>query len=396
MEGGSTMRTISVHGTVAPGYEAVAEAFERNFRERGELGAAFAATLDGAPVVDLWGGLASSAEGRPWTADTPVLVFSGTKALVAVCMLMLVERGQLDLEEPVATYWPEFAANGKSATTVADVLGHRSRLPALRAPVTEADLADSAKMVALLAEQAPERDPRCASIYHGITFGWLCGELVRRVDGRSVGRFFAEEVAAPLGLDIWIGLPADRLASVAVMEYAPDWGTNPGLRPEETAKDDLLDVIYNNPVLYPPDRVIWNEPKLLTAEIPAINGVGTPRSVARLFGCLARGGELDGVRLLSAETIELGRAELSRAEAMGRGVRVFAAGFQLQNPAHLLGPPPDAFGHDGAGGSALGAWPTERVGFSYAMNLMCDVVGDDLPDPRAQDLLETLHDCVHG
>jgi CubicO group peptidase (beta-lactamase class C family) len=381
-----------VGGGVAPGFEEVARTFEQNFHDRSEIGAAFAATRDGRLVVDVWGGLADSARKRRWERNTPVLLFSGTKALVAVCLLILLERGEIELDAPVARYWPEFGAKGKATISVADICAHRARLPALRQQVTEADLTDPIEMAALLADQAPETDPRCDFIYHAITYGWLCGELVRRVDGRSIGRFFAEEVASRLELDIWIGLPKEKLGDVAVMRYPSNWAESFESDQEATARDDLLDSVLNNPVLYPRDRVIWNSPELLRAEIPAINGVGTPRSVARLFGCLARGGEIDGIRLLRPETIELGRVELSRgSNILSMGVRAFAVGFQLQTSARLFGPPADAFGHDGFGGSVLGSWPTERIGFSYAMNQMNP---DEPSDPRAQSLLSSLYECV--
>lgn len=381
-------------GFVAPGFERVAEAFEQNFSDRAELGAAFAATQDGEQVVDLWGGFAESSEAREWERDTPVLLFSGTKALVAICMLMLVERGELDLHAPVARFWPEFGGRGKSEITVGDVVAHRSRLPVLREPVEQADLADPGKMADLLARQAPETDPRCAFAYHGITYGWLCGELVRRVDGRGVGQFFAEEVAEKLGLDIWIGLPPEQFDRVAVIEYTEEWHSTSERESELIANDELFDALCKNPVLYPPERVIWNSAELLAAEIPAINGVGTPRSVARLFGFLACGGESKGIRLLRQETVELGRTELSRGpDVFGKGSLAFAVGFQLQTSARAFGPPADAYGHTGAGGSALGCWPTERVGFSYAMNRMRP---DDPPDPRRAALLSALWECVQG
>jgi CubicO group peptidase (beta-lactamase class C family) len=385
---------VVLSGNVAPGFEPVADEFRRNFAERSELGAAFAATLDGEVIVDLWGGFTDPDRKRVWDADTPVLLFSGTKTLVAVCLLMLLERGELELQVPVAHYWPEFGANGKAEITVADLVSHRARLPAMRVKVDEEELAEPVKMAELLAAQAPETDRRCGFIYHAITYGWLCGELLRRVDGRSLGRFFAEEIAEPLGLEIWIGLPPERLADVATMVYSADFAPDIEHESALIAEDDLLNAICNNPVLYPPDRVIWNSPRLLSAEIPAINGVGTPRSVARLFGCLARGGEIEGVRLLEPETIEVGRRELSRGHnVLGSGPIAFGFGFQLQTSTRTYGPPADAFGHDGFGGSRVGAWPSDRVGFCYAMNYM---MPDDRPDPRGKALLWALYSCVEG
>src|SRR3954447_8168956 len=193
----------SIGGFVAPGFEPVREAFERNFSERGELGAAFAAVRDGEPVVDLWGGVADRASGRPWREDTIVTIFSGTKGFVAACMLLLIQRGQLELDAPVARYWPEFAQAGKAHVRVRDVVAHTVRLPYVATPVTWQEATDDVRMAELLAAQPQNTDPRAAYSYHALTFGWLCGELLRRVDGRSIGRFLADEVTGPLGLDVW-------------------------------------------------------------------------------------------------------------------------------------------------------------------------------------------------
>ena len=206
-----------VHGFVAAGFDVVAEEFERNFAERGELGAAFAAVRDGEPVVDLWGGVADRAAGRAWREDTLQVIFSGTKGLVAVCVLIAIERGLLELEAPVARYWPEF---GKEDIRVRDVVSHTARLPGIDEPVGIDQFADAALMTRLLERQAPSEDPRASLCYHAFTYGWLCGELIRRVDGRPIGRFFAEEVAAPLELELWIGLPDEYETRVSTIEVA--------------------------------------------------------------------------------------------------------------------------------------------------------------------------------
>jgi CubicO group peptidase (beta-lactamase class C family) len=385
-------KDVGIGGFVAPGYKRVADVFERNFTERGEVGAAFAAMRDGELVVDLWGGWADEAARRPWEEDTLQLVFSGTKGLVATCLLMLIDRGQLALDDPVAKHWPEFAARGKEHVTVADIASHRSRLPAIRRHVTERELADDVLLARLLADQPQETDPRAELAYHALTYGWLCGELIRRATGRSVGTFFAEEVAAPLGLELWIGLPESEEPRVATLVYGPRWGANaPG--DEQLAADDLLASIWNNPRVYPRERIIWNERSLHAAEVPGANAIGTARSIARLYGCLARGGELDGVRLMAPETIALGRRELSRFEDLfNTHPMAFGVGFQLQTELMAYGPTSESFGHGGAGGSIHAAWPNERVGLSYAMNQL----RDDIPDPRSRALLSALHECVAG
>jgi CubicO group peptidase (beta-lactamase class C family) len=247
-------------------------------------------------------------------------------------------------------------------------------------------------MATLLAGQPPEEDPRAADAYHLFTFGWLCGELVRRVDGRSVGRFFAEEVAAPLDLDVWIGLPAEMEPRVATLQYAPSWGQRIRSDAQAPAHDELYDRTWNNPPLFPPGELPWNRPDLHQAEIPAIGAIGTPRSLARLYGCLARGGELDGVRLLAADTLTRGREPLAvRLEPLLDEPQAFGTGFALQTEPRPFGPPSDAFGHRGAGGSVHCAWPSQGIGLSYAMNSLSD---DEPVDPRADALLTALFEAA--
>lgn len=383
---------MTVEGLVAPGYEAVRDVFELNFTERGEVGAAFAAVRDGEPVVDLWGGYRDPDHLTPWTRDTLTVVFSGTKGLVALCLLMLVDRSLLDPDAPVSHYWPEFAAAGKADMTVSMVASHRARLPGIRTVLKVEDVLDDVRMAELLAAQAPERDPRAGDVYHAFTFGWLCGELIRRVDGRSVGRFFAEEVAMPLGVEIWIGLPAVLEPRVSTLRYAEGWGAEL-FDEQRLANDELLRTVWANPPLLMPSHLPFNSQAFHAAEIPGAGAIATARSMARLYGCLARGGELDGIRLLSDTTLDRGRAYLtSRREPLANELNAFGIGFELQTQNLPLGPPPNAFGHGGAGGSQHGAWPSERVGFSYCMNHMRD---DAVVDPRSQSLLTALHEALH-
>lgn len=383
---------MPIEGHVEAGFEGVADAFRANFTERGELGAAFAACQGGRKLVDLWGGLADRDSAMPWRQDTLQLIFSGTKGLVATCLLMLIDRGQLALDDPVCRHWPEFAAGGKQEISVADVVSHQARLPGIREPLREIDLTDDVLIARLLAAQAPETDPRAQSAYHGLTYGWLCGELIRRVDGRSVGRFFAEEVASPLKLELWIGLPAAYEPRVSTLLYAHDWRWSATYDKEEVDKDPLLASLENPPVLTE-GRMPWNARAFHAAEIPAVNAIGTARSIARLYACLAGGGELDGVRLMAPATIELGRAELSRfTDQFIDNEFAFAAGFELQTKHMELGPPQNAFGHGGAGGSIHAAWPDQQIGVSYAMNEL----RNDYPegDPRPRALLRALYDAL--
>jgi len=371
-----------VSGFVAPGYEAVRDAFEENFVARGEVGAAFAAVRDGAPVVDLWGGLADRAGGRPWAEDTLQLFYSGTKGMVAICLLMLIERGRLRLDDPVSRHWPEF---GKPGILVRNIVSHTARLPGIDTPIGIDDLVDDRRMAAILAAQAPSADPRTAISYHALTYGWLCGELIRRVDGRSVGRFFAEEVAGPLGAEVWIGLPEAEEPRVSVLELAPDWGQAAPQPADAFEADPLLRSVWGNPVIFDRAAFFWNERRVHAAEIPGASGIATMRGVARIYGCLAAGGS----PLLEEETIRLGRTQLSAGyDALNDLHWRFGVGFQLPSESIYFGPAGDAFGHGGAGGSHHGAWPSLGIGYSYAMNQMRDGAR---PDPRAAALLEALH-----
>jgi CubicO group peptidase (beta-lactamase class C family) len=377
-----TADASTVEGEVASGFEPVAEAFAAEVPADGP-GAAFAAYVDGQPVVDVWRGTADD-RGQPWQRDTVCLVASGTKGVVATAMLILIERDQLTLASPVARYWPEFAAEGKESVTVADVVAHTAGLPGVVAPLSVADIADPPRIEAYLAAQAPIV-PVGAATYHALTYGWLCDALVRRVDGRSIGRFVADEIAAPLGLDLSIGTPAERARRAAEMRQAPNYALSAFLTDGEP--DPRLAYVYGNP----PILGGWNDPAMLALEVPGANCVTTARSLARLYGCLAMGGELDGVRLLQPETVELGRRQLSAGEdpLSGRFLR-FGVGFELAPNPSELGPAADAFGHTGSGGSSHGAWPSRRTGFSFTMSEM----RPENDDGRAGRILATLHAAV--
>jgi len=356
---------------VEPGFELVAEEFERNFAQRDEHGAAFAAVVDGELVVDLWGGTADETAGAPWHEDTACVVFSGAKGLLAVCLLLLIERGELDLDAPVARYWPEF---GKERLLVRHAVSHTAGLPGIRAPVALADLLDYTRMTALLSAEEPWWEPGTRLAYHVLTFGWLCGELVRRVDHRTVGTFFADEVAGPLGLELWLGLPEAVEPRVARLrradDYRPSWGAD---------ADPLVENVYGNPPFLTGEEFPWNDSAFHAAEIPGANAIGTARSIARLYGCLDR--------LLEEKTLRLGRTALARGRCALTGhPYAFGVGFELQTELDALGPPPLAFGHTGAGGSRHGAWPEQRAGFSYTMNELRSEESDE----RGRRLLAAL------
>lgn len=383
------MKSTAVSGFVAPGFEPVAEAFEANFRERGDVGGAFAAVQDGELVVDLWGGLADSKAGRRWERDTAVVVFSGTKGVVALCLLLLADRGALDLDAPVTDYWPEFGAHGKGDVRVLELASHQARLPAVPGGLAEADLLDGRRLAGLLAEQPQVLDPRVDPYaYHGITYGWLCGELIRRVDGRTAGRFFAEEVAEPLGLDVWIGIDPKIEGRVATLQY--------GLGMEELARslcgqevDPLQEAIFAHGLAFPVDqrKLPWNRPEFHQAEIPGAGGIATARGLARMYGAVVAADS----PLISPGLVERARQRIAGGDPFDDGViHSFGIGFQVQDEESppSLGPPLEAFGHPGAGGSVHGAWPRHRVGFSYAMNELRE---EDPPGPRTEPLLSALY-----
>jgi CubicO group peptidase (beta-lactamase class C family) len=316
--------------------------------------AAFAAARDGELVVEA---------GR---TDAPTVLFSGTKGLVAMCLLLLVERGQLELDAPVARYWPEFLHRD---VLVRQVASHTAGLPGLRPPPTLAEALNAGLMAARLATEPPLFPAGERLAYHALTFGWLCGELVRRVDGRTVGAFFADEVAKPLELELWIGLPPEIESCVTRLERAPDFAVSGEPGP-------LLDALYG-PLLH---HFPWNERTFHAAEFAAANAIGTARSIALLYS------RLDAV--LRPETIRLGRTELARGVcAITALPYAFGVGFELQTELRALGPPADAFGHTGAGGGSHGAWPSERIGFSYLPTLL----RRSDTDYRARRLLGALH-----
>ncbi len=378
-----------IQGECAPRFAAVREAFEANFAQGREVGACFAATLDGELVVDLWGGFADAARTRPWERDTVVNVFSTTKAMTALCAHVLADRGRLDLAAPVARSWPEFAQAGKEALPVHYVLSHRAGLAALRPPLPTQALYDWDRMTSVLAAERPWWEPGSASGYHAMTFGFLVGELVRRADGRSLGRFFAEEVAEPLGADFHIGLPAREDARVA--ELVPPTAEEIAAAGQAGVVDpeSLLGKVMGNPRLEPGEanRAAWRR-----AEIPAANGHGNARSVARVMAALACGGALGGVRLLREDALARAIAEQCLGPDLVLPIPMrWGLGFMLSHPGLPLGPNPRTFGHGGWGGSLGIADADARVSWAYAMNKMSPgTTGDTRAFALAQALYASL------
>ena len=373
----------TIQGEVAPGFEAVATAFMDNFSTRGELGAAFAVWRGDELLVDLWGGVRDPRTGAPWERDTLQLVYSGTKGLTSVCLLLLIDRGLLDLDAPVARYWPEFAAAGKGDILVRHAVTHQAGLPGLREPLVGDDLLDDRAMAARIAAETPFWPVGEQVCYHPMTWGWICGELIRRIDGRSAGRFFADEIAAPLGLDAWIGLPPELEERVSVIRPGPGWGVAPELSEERATADPVIRAVWHNPPGRHREPLAQNTAAYHQAEIPAANAIVSARSMARLYGLLATGGG----GLLSPETLALGhRCLVTGRDPLIERPWAYGVGFQLQTELMVLGPPGTAFGHAGVGGSVHGAWPDQGLGFSYAMNELRSA-----PDFRASACLDALY-----
>ncbi|SHN36561.1 serine hydrolase domain-containing protein [Actinacidiphila paucisporea] len=383
----------TIHGEVAAGFEPVREAFAANFSQHGDIGAAVCVYHHGRPVVDLWGGVADAETGRPWTRDTLQLVYSATKGATATAAHMLAERGALDLDAPVATYWPEFAANGKADIPVRWLLSHRAGLIALDQPIPLDEALAWHPMTAALAAQCPLWTPGTAHGYHGRTWGWLVGEVIRRVSGRTPGHFFAEEIAAPLGLDFFIGLPTRERHRVSRMSYqrpAVDLTTVPA----ESVPEEVRELVaaWRDPnsfsnrafAVTDPAEIDFDSPEVQAAELPSSNGIGTAHALARMYAALI--GEVDGVRLLAPETL----AAATKEQASGKDQVMlipsrFSTGYMLSTETNPM-TDRSSFGHTGRGGSLGFADPRQGIAFSYAMN---NVIGG-ADDMRAHTLVEAV------
>jgi CubicO group peptidase (beta-lactamase class C family) len=364
-----------VEGSCDDRFAEVRDEFERSFAERGELGASVCVTLDGETVVDLWGGVADPASQRPWTADTVALGWSCTKGATALCAHLLADRGQLDLDAPVAAYWPEFAAAGKDRIPVRMLLSHQAGLPAVRTPLPPGAFADWDLMVKSLALEEPFWQPGSRHGYHAFTFGWLVGEVVRRVSGRSLGTYFAEEIAGPLGLDFWIGLPESIEARVAPVVPATEPAPGEPIAPffvaamTDPSSTAALVLANNGGFMAAPD-----ERRYHAAEIGSANGITNGRGLARFYRPLALGGTADGARLISPEALARASvtASASDLDATLLAPSRFALGFCKSigdlGPSDVLVLSEAAFGHPGAGGSLGFADPGERLSFGYVMS----------------------------
>ena len=365
--------------------------FEESIDSGFELGCAITLEFEGEVVLDLWGGHADLDKSEDWKEDTIVNVFSTTKGMAAMCLLQLVEKGLIDLDAPVSQYWPEFAANGKEAIPVRYLLCHKSGLCGVREPLDQGSFTNWDLICSELAKQEPFWEPGTAHGYHAITYGHLVGEVVRRVSGKSIGQYFNDEIAVPLNLDFWIGLPEDKFNRVT--DINPD---KPGLLqkilmpilsklPRSLAPGSLKMLLdfadpttpagaaFNNPKMsMQTGEMEANTAKWRKAEIPAANGHGTARSIAKLYGALAIGGSRDGVHVLSPETIEMARQTESDGKdlVLGQLHTRFGLGFMLGTEDVSMGPNKDAMGHGGAGGSLGFADPDNKISLGFTMNQM--------------------------
>jgi CubicO group peptidase (beta-lactamase class C family) len=388
-------QTAEIGGFVAPGFEEVRSEFEHNFAARGEIGAAVAAFWHGEKVVDLWGGHRSPTHDEPWRDDTMVIVFSSTKGMSAMTLAVASARGWLDYDAPVARYWPEFAQNGKQDVTVRQLVGHEAGLVLLDEKLTLSRLCDLDGLAHLLARQKPAWVPGTRHGYHAMTIGLYMQELIRRVDParRSLGRFFAEEIARPLGLDFYIGLPPaipdERLASLLPLSR---WRALRALRntPPVLIKKILVPNSLLRRSLYLQD-VDWRDRRWLEVEIPAGNGVGTARAIARAYSALAEGGaDLGLTPDTFARLIEPPPATDRPDEVLGLPA-AYSLGFLRPGPEVWFGSSERALGAPGAGGSFGFADPDAHLGYAYVMNKLDFYLSDD---PREKALRKAIYRAI--
>ncbi len=382
---------IEVKGTIKPGFEPVADAFIANFAEHGDVGAASAVYLHGEPVVDIWGGMADVAEARPWTQDTIVIAFSCTKGVTAVCANKLIEEGRLDPDAPIAEYWPEFAANGKGHITVRWGLSHQAGLAEVQGDLTLDDVVAWDPVVAAIAAQPTVWEPGTTHGYHTRSYGWINGELIRRITGMSPGQYFAHEIARPLGLEFYIGVPEELDERVATLYPAVhDAETQALIDAVMSDQSSLMGRVMSGPSGLFGYNNMWNTRQMRVAEMPSSNGHGDARSLARMYAaCMT---EVDGVRLLADDTVQ--RATEMQCDGpdcvIGQPLSI-GLGFMLAST--FPGPVgPRTFGHSGAGGSVAFADPDRGLTFAYVMNQM--KLSMTHLDPRPEALVTATYDSL--
>ncbi|MEO8044925.1 MAG: serine hydrolase domain-containing protein [Spartobacteria bacterium] len=363
--------------------------FEENFARFGELGAAVSIWQNGRSLLELHGGFRDARSEEPWTSHTIVLFWSATKGLGSACLLQVLQEQAIRLEQRVAEFWPEFAQSGKGEVTLAQLLSHQAGLAALDEP---AEISDHAAVVRALEKQAPLWPPGSAHGYHARTFGFLLDELVRRIDGRSLGLYWRENFAEPLDLDIWIGLPEEENARAASVYPAKASGppTDPFYK-SLTTPDSLQRRVFSSPRGLNAVSAM-NDPANRAHSLVSLGGIGSARALGKFYAMLANGGELDGHRFFSAETINLMTSTLaSGPDKVLLIPTAFSAGFMkdpVQASVRIFGPAPTAFGHPGAGGSHAFADPENRLSFAYVMNQMAQRV---LPNAKSLRMVAALY-----
>ncbi len=386
----------TLSGEIDPQYEAVAETFARNFVEHGEVGASVCVTVDGQPVVDLWGGSRSPQEEAPWEKDTVSVVFSSSKGAVALAAHTLISAGELDIHAPVKKYWPEFAVNGKEEATVEMMLDHSVGVPCMREPLDDEGCCDWQYMTRKLEEEAPFWKPGTRNGYHMMNFGWTVGELVRRVSGQSLGEYFANAIAEPCDAECWIGLPENLNDKVSrVIPFRPEKGA-PLTEFTQALISDRASIqalaLFNNGGFNP------NSPKCHAAEIGGGGAVANARGLARIYAPFACGGTLHGRQFVDADT-PAGMSEVSVATHEDATLLIptrFSLGFMksmdnrlapgVARDSAIMGS--SAFGHVGAGGSIGFADPQARMSFGYTMNRLGPGI---LMNERGQGLIDATY-----
>ena len=404
MAKGVSTATDTVCGDVDEGYGKVADAFRRNLTSGRELGAAVAVYREGRKVVDLWGGYRDATTRAPWQQDTIVNVFSTTKGVASLAVAVAVSRGLLDYDAKIADYWPEFAQAGKDSITVRQLLGHQAGLAAIKSPLTLGEIADPERMSAKIAAQEPYWAPGTRHGYHAVTLGWYQSELIRHVDpkGRTIGRFFAEEVAAPLDLDFYIGLPASvdrdrvaRLQAFSLRELVFHLNTMPPMFAAAMFNPKSLSARAFVVAEGVKSAADFNRDELRVVEMPSVNGTATARSIAKVYGDAAAGGS--GLALNRAVRDELEGPAVPPTKGLRDKVihaeLSYSLGFGKPTSDHVFGSSDKAFGWPGAGGSFGFADPDTGVGFGYVMNNMGFHIHSD---PRELSLRQAVFGDVLG
>jgi CubicO group peptidase (beta-lactamase class C family) len=375
---------MKIHGHVSSGFEPVEQAFRQNFIDGTEVGASCCVYLHGKPVIDIWAGVADSQTDAPWQEDTISIGFSVTKGITTIGALKLMEQGPLDIDKPIAHYWPEFGCAGKASITTRMVMSHRAGLAGIDGDLTLEQVLAWEPVVSAIAAQKPNWQPNTTHGYHTRSFGWILGEIIRRITGKSAGQYLRESVTAPVDADFWVGLPEAQLSHCA--RLIPDtFKPAPGVVPSALTVQS-----FTGPSNLFSYSEMWNDPVILQAEMPSSNGVGNARGLARVYA--ATFGEVNGVRLLSDDTI----AKATTVQSQGKDEIVmidtsFGLGFMLPPWLMQNNCGPASYGHFGAGGSVGFADPEAGISFGYLMNKM----SMDPEDKRAINLVNAVYKALN-